>query len=224
MFSKFSFLQNKPADSFQTKIDVLDELTGGLPVGKVVEFVGGYRADVTNLIFDIMDKVDDDVIVAYVSTIGTENSFIIERDLCSKENFVLLMKNEEEDILDFIKNTVNNVDLFIIDSMHNILTENEKGGFKMAEYQDIPGLLQKLTGIMHGTKSSLIAVNILKTNLETGAIVPRWNNMFQRYCSLRIRIHEYSNENIDIEVLSHKLNPRLAGGRKNELRLGQIRL
>lgn len=206
MFSKYSFLNIKKKNfkSISTKIHSLDKcIGGGLAIGRITEIVGEPDSGKTNLLFDIIENLkNEEIIIAYISTSGNSLGYLKTRRLIDNEKLVLCITNDEKLITDFIKETVKYVDIFIIDAMSNILTSNEKIGFNMNEYQDMPKLLSSLNTIIYGEDTTLIAINQL--TFKHGELVSRWRNMFQKYCHTRVQINEYNSTNADFTLLSQK--------------------
>lgn len=186
--------------------NVLDDLIGGgIPHGKILEIAGDVDVGKTSFIFDLIESINDDMIVAYISTSKNSLCYLYKRKLNEKKNLVLCLSNREDTILDFILQTVSIIDLFIIDGIHNVLTNNESSTVNISVNQDMKSLLSNLNSLFYGKKSSLIAVN--SVNLKNGEQVSRWRNLFNKYCSIRIDLN-YKG----IEVISHKLKPNLIGG------------
>lgn len=184
-------------------------------MGKITEITGEPDIGKTSFLFDIIENLkNEEVVAAYIATSTKSLGFLEARGLIKDEKLILCVTNDEAEIINFIKDTIKAVDLFIIDSIPEILTENEKNGFDMKVNQDIPKLLRNLNTIMYGEEAALIAVNHLIYKNEEA--VPRWNNMFQMYCTVRVEF--YGKD--DFKLLSHKLQPNLVGGARNELRLG----
>lgn len=206
MFSKYSFLnlKKKELKNISTKIYSLDEcIGGGLPLGRITEIVGEPDSGKTNLLFDIIENLkDEEIITAYISTSGKSLGYLQKRKLTENEKLILCITNDEELIIDFIKKTVKYVDVFIIDAMSNIITSNEKVGFDMNQYQDMPKILSDLSTIIHGEDATLIAVN--QFTFKHGELVSRWRNMFQKYCYARVQLNEYNSLNTDFTLLSKK--------------------
>ena len=220
MFSKYSFLNinKKEPETISTGIEAFDKcLGGGLLLGRITELVGEPDSGKTRLLFDVIEKLSNkDIIIAYISTTGKSLDYLLNRKI-NRENTVLLLSNHETIILDFIKDTIKYIDIFIIDNIPNILTSNEQGKFDLDEYQNVPKLLSELNTIAHGEKSSILAINHLI--YKDGEYVARWDNMFYKYCSVRTRL----NRNVgfrSLMLLSHKLKPELVGGECHELRMG----
>lgn len=209
-------LNNKKFKCLKTNIELFDNLVGGgIPKGKILELTGEPDVGKTRLLFDIIDNLkDEEIIIAYIATSTKSLGFLESRGLSNSNNLTLCITNDETEIINFIKDTVKIVDLFIIDTMPDILTENEKQGFDMSVNQDMPKLLRTLNTIMYGENAALIAVNHL--TFKNDESVSRWRNMFQQYCTVRVEVHGYN----DLRLLSHKLQPNLVGGVKDELRMG----
>jgi predicted ATP-dependent serine protease len=217
MLTRFPLPLNKrPFKCLKTNINAFDNLIGGgLPIGKITEITGEPDIGKTSFLFDIIENLkNEEVVVAYIATSTKSLGFLEARGLTKDEKLILCVTNDETEIINFVKSTINVVDLFIIDSIPEILTENEKNGFDMKVNQNVPKLLRNLNTIMYGEEATLIAVNhLIYKNEET---VPRWNNMFQMYCTVRVGFYGKN----DFKLLSHKLQPNLIGGARNELRLG----
>lgn len=220
MLTKYKSFLTKPSSfkCLKTNIQSFDRLIGGgIPKGRILELVGDTDAGKTRFLFDIIESLkDEEVLIAYIATSTKSLGFLQARELTKNNNLVLCISNNEREIIDFVSKTIKEVDLFIIDSMPEILTENEMNGFDMKVNQDMPKLLSSLNTIMYGEDSALIAVNHFIFKNETN--VSRWRNIFQQYCAVRIEL----NENNEFKLISHKLKPSLVnkGGIQNELRLG----
>lgn len=221
MFSKYSFLniKRKEPEIIPTDIEAFDKcLGGGLLLGRVTELVGEPDSGKTRLLFDMLEKLSNkDIIIAYISTTGKSLDYLLNMNI-NRENTVLLVSNDETVILDFIKDTIKCVDIFMIDNIPNILTSNEHGNFDLNEYQNVPRLLSELNTIIYGEKSSILAINHLI--YKNGEYVPRWQNMFRKYCCVRTQLNKYNASFIDLMLLSHKIKPELVGGEYHELRMG----
>lgn len=221
MFSKYSFFNTKTNKfkTISTHIPSFDAcMGGGLLLGKITEIVGKPDSGKTKLLFDMIENLkNEEIIVAYISTTGKSLSYLDNRNI-NKENTILLISNDETIILEFIKETVKYIDIFIIDSIPNILTSNEYDNFDMDVYQNIPRLLSDLNTLIYGESCSIIAINHFI--FKNGQYVPRWKNMFQKYCCVRVQLNEYSATLIDLMLLSHRIKPELVGGEVNELRMG----
>lgn len=213
MFTKYSFLNKYSVKYIYTNVVCFDERTGGIPLGRIVELCGDSDVGKTNLMYDIIEKIDSDYIVAYISTSGNGLGYLRSRGLNEKKNLVVCLSNQENEILDFINQTIQYVDLFIVDSMTNILTENEKEAFDINVNQNMPELLSKMNTLLYGEDTALIAVNSL--TYKDGILVSRWRNMFQKYCTVRIRLHEYGIHYFNMETITHRLKPELVGGKDN---------
>lgn len=194
----------------KTNINSFDELIGGgIPKGKILELTGEPDTGKTRLLFDIIESLkNEEVLIAYIATSTKSLGFLEARGLSNSNNLTLCITNDETEIIDFIKSAIKVVDLFIIDTMPDILTENEKHGFDMNVNQDMPKLLRTLNTIMYGEDAALIAVNHL--TFKNNENVSRWRNMFQQYCAIRVEVHADNN----LKLLSHKLQPKLVGGLK----------
>lgn len=217
MLTRFPLpLNKKTFKCLKTNVTAFDDLIGGgLPIGKVIEITGEPDIGKTSFLFDIIENLkNEEVVVAYIATSTKSLGFLEARGLIKDEKLILCVTNDEAEIIKFIKDTIEAVDLFIIDSIPEILTENEKNGFDMKVNQDVPKLLRNLNTIMYGEEATLIAVNHLIYKNEE--LISRWRNVFQVYCTVRVEICGRN----DFKLLSHKLQPNLVGGARNELRLG----
>lgn len=220
MFSTYFFLNKKnEPKTIQTYVRSLDNcIGGGLPLGKITEIVGDPDSGKTKLLFDIIENLkNEELVVAYISTTGKSLGYINSRNI-NRNNTILLVSNNETVILDFIKETVKYVDIFIIDSIPNILTSNEYNNFDMTINQDLPNFLSTLNTIIYAEKCSVLAVNHFIN--KNGEYISRWRNMFQKYCCVRVQLNKYDATLIDLMLLSHKTKPELVGGNANELRMG----
>lgn len=184
-------------------------LGGGVPYGKIIELSGDVDSGKTSLLFDIIQKVSSDTVIVYMSTSSTSLGYLIERKIHEQDNFVLFRSNRESEILDFINKTKNYVDLFILDSITNVLTKNEIGKTD-SSFQELPRFLGELNQIFYGEKSSMIVVNSIV--FKNRAMVSRWANMFNKYCVARIRLFENK-----LKLLTHKTRPELVKERIDEL-------
>nr|DAV25173.1 MAG TPA: recA bacterial DNA recombination protein [Caudoviricetes sp.] len=217
MLTRFPLPLNKNNfKCLKTNIESFDNLIGGgIPKGKIIELVGEPDIGKTKFLFNIIESLkNDEVIVAYIATSTKSLGFLKARGLSESNKLILCVTNDEIEIINFVKSTINVVDLFIIDSIPEILTENEKHDFDMSVNQDVPKLLRSLNTIMYGEEAALIAVN--QMIYKNDGYVSRWKNIFQQYCTVRIEM--YSDK--EYKLLSHKLRPNLVGGVNNELRLG----
>lgn len=217
MLTRFQLpLKNKTYNYLKTNLTPFDNLIGGgLPKGKILELSGEPDIGKTSFLFDIIESLkNDEVVVAYIATSTKSLGFLKARGLSNNERLILCITNDENKIINFVKDTITMVDLFIIDSIPEILTENEKNSFDMNVNQDVPKLLRNLNTIMYGEDAALIAVNHLIYKNEES--VSRWKNIFQQYCTVRVEMIS-SNE---YKLLSHKLQPNLVGGVQSELQLG----
>lgn len=208
----------KKTNNIKTNVKMFDELIGGgIPQGNILELVGGPDTGKTKLIFDIIEQSkNQDMIIAYIATSTKSLGFLEARNLINNKNLVLHISNDEEQIMEFIKKTISIVDLYIIDSVAEIVTTNEKEGFDLNVNQNMPGLMRNLNTVLYGEKSALIAVNYI--TYKNDQEVSRWRNIFEQYCSVRVEINSLH----ECRLLSHKQNPNLL--RKevqvNELRMG----
>lgn len=213
-----SLFPTRQIKNIKTNVAELDTLIGGgIPQGNILELVGAPDTGKTKLIFDIIEKSkDQEMIIAYIATSTKSLAFLEARRLKDNSNLILYISNDEENIINYIKETINIVDLYIIDSIAEIVTINEKDGFDLNENQNMPKLMSILNGLLYGEKSALIAVNYItfKDNKE----VSRWRNIFEQYCSIRVELDEMNQ----CKLLSHKHNPSLVRKevKTNELRMG----
>ena len=213
-----SLFPAKKINNIKTNVEMFDNLIGGgIPQGNILELVGGPDTGKTKLIFDIIEQSkNQDMIIAYIATSTKSLGFLEARNLINNKNLVLHISNDEEQIMEFIKKTISIVDLYIIDSVAEIVTTNEKEGFDLNVNQNMPGLMRNLNTVLYGEKSALIAVNYI--TYKNDQEVSRWRNIFEQYCSVRVEINSLH----ECRLLSHKQNPNLL--RKevqvNELRMG----
>ena len=162
MSSRFKeLLKRQTHNCIKTNVKLFDDLIGGgIPKGKILELVGEPDIGKTTFLFDIIENSKDkDIIIAYIATSTKSLGFLIARKLDKNENLLLCVSNDENRIINFVKETINVVDLFIIDSIPEILTENERDDFNLNINQDVPKLLSELNTILYGEDSALIAVN-----------------------------------------------------------------
>ena len=133
----------------------------------------------------------------------------------NNSKLVICLSNDEQEIIDLINRSVHIVDLFIIDSIAEVLTENEKEGFDMNEIQNMPKLLNTLSRIIYGEDTALVAVNYV--TFKDNKTIPKWDIAFQQYCTARIGFREDKS----LVLISHKLRPDLVKGEyENELYVG----
>lgn len=215
MLGRYSFLDKPtPVKTIATNISVFDQCIGEIPMGRIVEIAGASDVGKTKLLFDIIENANSNTVIAYIATSGTSINYLKYRQLDRKENLIVCLTNEEDNIFDFITSTLPYVDIYMIDSMSNILTNNENDSFSMQEYQDMPSILRKLNTIFHGERASLLAINTL--TYKDDKWVSRWRNVFQKYCTIRVRLNEYSSTKEDLELVTHKLSPELVGRSRHE--------
>lgn len=195
----------KKIKNIKTNLEQFDKLIGGgIPQGNILELVGRPDIGKTKLIFDIIEEsTNHNMIIAYIATSTKSLGFLEARNLINNENLILHISNDEEQIMDFIKKTVNIVDLYIIDSIAEIITSNEKKGFDLNENQNMSKLMRDLNTVLYGEESALIAVNYI--TYKNDKEVSRWRNVFEQYCSVRVGI----NDMHQCKLLAHKQNPSL---------------
>lgn len=200
-----SLFPARKINNIKTNVEMFDRLIGGgIPQGNILELVGGPDTGKTKLIFDIIEQSkNQDMIIAYIATSTKSLGFLEARNLINNKNLVLHISNDEEQIMEFIKKTISIVDLYIIDSVAEIVTTNEKEGFDLNVNQNMPNLMRNLNTVLYGEKSALIAVNYI--TYKNDQEVSRWRNIFEQYCSVRVEI----NSMHECKLLSHKQNPAL---------------
>lgn len=187
-----------------TNIKELDNiLDGGIELGRLIEISGQPDIGKTTLLFDIIENIDNSKIVLYIATSSKSLQYLYKRKLDLKNNVIILISNREEEIIDYLNKTINNIDLIMIDSISDILTVNESISLNLKIQQDIPKLLRTFKNIVYGKDTSLLLINHItyKNNIE----IPKWNSYFQQYCSIRLRLNKYNSKVKDIELISHKL-------------------
>lgn len=195
----------KPKNYIKTNIKVLDDiLDGGLLEGRITEVVGLPDSGKTKLMFDMVENIEDDKIILYIFTNSNSVYYLDKRNLSTKENLVVCFSNKETEIMTIIKNLYSEVDVIIIDSIAEILTNKEEKND--SALQDMEGLLKQLNNFVYNKRKSIVVVNHI--SMYNNRNNSKWNNKFKKYCSVRIRIDNEDDTKI-IKVVDNKLNPRI---------------
>lgn len=204
---KYSFLQKSKQRIEELQTNVIDfdnAIGGGLLKGKITELTGEPDCGKTKLLFDIIENLrHEDYVIAYIATSRNSLAYLRTRHLDTSSNLILLVSNLEQNIMKFIQESVGIVDLFIIDSISEVLTISEQGKMDMKTQQNIPSLMQRINTILYGEKSAMIVVNYL--TYKNQEQVSKWRNIFQQYCSVRVLLQ---GEN-SYKLVSHKIKPNL---------------
>jgi predicted ATP-dependent serine protease len=206
MLEQYSFLNNKKKiNVLKTGIEDFDKaMGGGLLKGRITELVGEPDVGKTKLLFDIIESLkNQDIIISYMATSTNSLDYLRARKLHEDSKLAIFIGNDGEKIIKYINETIGYVDLFILDNIADILTDSEKGKFNMNMQQEMPKLLNKINTILYGEDAAFIAVNHF--TYKNNQSISKWNNVFQKYCSVRIKL---SNDNKFI-LISHKLYPSL---------------
>ena len=188
---------------FKTMHESLDILLdGGIPQGRITEIHGETDIGKTKMIFDIIkNNKNSNKLIAYIATSRKSLHYIKARNLDNHEQLIVLISNKEEEIIDFIKSSVKIVDLFVIDSIAEVLTKNEQNNMDMNENQEMPRLLNTINTILYGEEAALIAVNHVM--FKNNQIVPKWDIAFKQYCTVRINMQDECS----LHLILHKIKP-----------------
>lgn len=225
MIIMFEYLFNsKPVYNLSTGIAELDTmLDNGLPKGRIIELFGPSDCGKTAFILYLIKQVQvQNGIVLYINVDNNINLEYLRHNDINLEELCLLDTNNMEIVLSSIEQMCQHkvVDLIIIDTVTNLITEQEQNN---SMYYDnnfkIDFALRKIAQYIYGTNATVVCVNqhrARKINNEF-VIEDAWKNLFSAYASIRIRMkkkdcifkdNDIVGFNTVIEIIKNKLNSK----------------